>query len=117
MINNEGQMLRADYYCQVELIHNTVVSNSWTSAPINASNVSTLTLVNNVLAYHQGPSIQLSSGATVTGTNNLFWMNTSDPYPLTAPVFADPLLAPDGYHLELDRRRWMEVWIVEYPMM
>jgi hypothetical protein len=57
---------------------------------------------NNIIAYTFSFSIFNSSG-TMVGSNNLFYENGGNSYPLTNPVYEDPMFvdpSADDYHLD-----------------
>ena len=84
------------YGNRIELLHNTIVSN--TGYAIYGSYTATITLTNNLIAYNTY-GVMKSANTTLSGTHNLFWGNGSDPFTGTAAILGDPKLAADGYHL------------------
>ncbi len=94
--NNDGVGLLV-YSYQVDLIHNTVVSN--TDHAVGGYYTATMTLTNNIIAYNKYESIMTGSGASAIASYNLFWGNGSDPITGTHAVLGNPMLAADGYHL------------------
>ncbi|MGQ9709378.1 MAG: right-handed parallel beta-helix repeat-containing protein [Anaerolineae bacterium] len=77
-----------------DLMHNTVALNDGEAVIVQFSAVATLT--DNIIA-HNDSGVQVS-GATASGSYNLFWDNTST-FTGDHAVWADPMLAPDGYHI------------------
>jgi hypothetical protein len=94
--NNSGDSFDIRQY-QVEMIHNTIVSD--TGYAVRGSYTATLTLTNNLLAWHTANSLAAWDGTTISAVNNLFWGNAADPITGTGAVLANPLLAADGVHL------------------
>lgn len=81
---------------QAELVHNTLVNNA---SGVSCGFGGVFAATNNLFSEHTSASIQCDCAS---GTNNLFWHNTQDPYLLSNPVQSDPRLvnyAAGDYHL------------------
>ena len=65
---------------------------------------SAATFSNNIVTHCGGNSIQVDGTSSVSGTNNLFYWNSSNPNLLTNPLVLDPQYideAVDNYQLQL----------------
>ncbi len=81
------------------LLHNTLVgAGSGTGIYVNG--YVTLALTNTIVASHTwGITVTFPASATVSADHTLFWANSSTAITGTNPVFGNPRLFPDGYHL------------------
>jgi len=83
-----------------QIVNNTIIGSNYGLFVYNNALVN---VVNNIITG-TNQSIRFTGG-TLTGSNNLFYDNTSDPNPLTDPVYADPeFIDPlaDDYHIGED---------------
>ncbi|MBG0785530.1 MAG: DUF1565 domain-containing protein [Anaerolineaceae bacterium] len=81
-----------------EIVNNTIMNVRYGISPTS----SFVNISNNIIAYTFSFSIFNSSG-TMVGSNNLFYENGGNSYPLTNPVYEDPMFvdpSTDDYHLD-----------------
>lgn len=80
---------------QVEMVNNTLLANG--STGVVADRNATITMTNNIIAFHTGPGVSESAPANIhfTADYNLLW-NNSDPVTGSHAIQADPLLYADG---------------------
>ena len=83
-----------------QVLNNTIVGGTYGITPNNSS----VNIVNNIISGVTFSSIADYTG-TVVGSNNLFFVNGSDPHPLDSPVLDDPdFISPatNNYHISSD---------------
>lgn len=83
----------------VTLLHNTLAGTG--SGPgVYVDGYVTLILTNTLIAGHTwGITVAYPASSTVSADHTLFWAITGTAVTGTNPVFGDPRLLPDGYHI------------------
>ncbi|MEM2446439.1 MAG: right-handed parallel beta-helix repeat-containing protein [Candidatus Bathyarchaeia archaeon] len=82
------------------LLHNTLVGNGNVPGVYIESGYVTLFLTNTIIVSHTwGITNTYPASSTVYADHTLFWAIASTAVTGTNPVFGDPRLLPDGYHL------------------
>ena len=101
-IRPENDSIAVSDGSQNQIINNTIVGGRY---GINVYNNTPTYVANNIISGTTSYSIYNQYGSTLTGSNNLFYGNTNDPYPLTDPVYDDPEFVnpgTDNYHIGED---------------
>jgi len=82
------------------LLHNTLVGGGSGSGVYIETGYVTLSLTNTIIVSHVwGITNTVPASSAVFADHTLFWGNTQNGITGTRPIFADPRLAADGYHL------------------
>ena len=86
--HNQGGSVRLQNQAQANIYHNTFATADPIAVELNYT--SSATFSNNIVTHCVFESIYKDGTSTISGTNNLFFWNNSNPHPLTNPLILNP---------------------------